>query len=170
MTHRFRHAAAALVVGLLLITAAPALAQVAIDNTTLTNAITINQTTVTLGAITCTSCTFGPGVIIYIDNEAMEVTNAWVSGASNIPVRRGSNGTAPAAHRASATVYYGPPIRFHESAADRSRADPPIGACTRASQAFLPWINMSTGGFWLCDNTNWRVLYNYNVNGTAASR
>jgi hypothetical protein len=146
-------------------------AQTTINNTTLTNAITATTTVVTIASATCTACTFGPGTLLYIDNEALTVGGGYVSGTTNIPVLRGQASTRPAAHAAASVVFVGPPQRFHTSAgAGIPGGDPPIGACTRASQQFLPWINTTTGAFWTCDNYNWRVLYNYQINNVAASR
>lgn len=151
-------------------------AQTTINNTTLTANMTATQTTINITSATCTGCTFGQGTLIYVDSEAMLVTGAYSSGVTNIPVLRGQYGTFPAAHLATVAgtsnpVFLGPPARFHTAAGDAGMgANPPAGSCTRASQQFLPWINTRTGAFWTCDNYNWRVLYNYQINNTAASR
>ncbi len=151
--------AAALAALVLLGVASPLHAQTIIDNTTFSAALTGTgtpqlpfETRVSLTAITCTGCTFGNQTIIFVDREAMQVTGAFVSGATNIPVTRGALGTIPSPHNTSATVFLGPPARFHTQAGGSLQGgDPPFGSCVRTAQLFLPWINLITGNVWSCD-------------------
>lgn len=153
----------AMLVGLLL--TANASAQVLINNTTLSTAITsTTQRTINIASATCTGCTFGPDTLIYVDNEAMRVTGAYVSGITNIPVTRGTDGTMAGVHAASAVVLLGPGARFHGAAGSGMvNGDPPTGACVRNQQQFLPWVNVTTGYVWTCDSAVWRATVNTSV-------
>lgn len=163
-------AAAALIVGLLLTVSASA--QTTINSTTLSAAVTPTATTITLASVTCTNCTFQAGTRIFVDLELMQVGGSYVSGTT-VPVQRGVNGTQVAAHVSGATVYLGSPERF-------STVNPPNGACNKYVQnvnGFYPWINISNGYLWLCDNGQnaytavlWRALVPYAIGTQAASR
>lgn len=159
--------------------ASPAFAQIAIDSTTLSANMTATQQFVTIGSVTCTTCGTVPtsNYIVYVDNEAMCVTGAYGNSTSTtLPVTRGCLGTVAAAHRTSkigvnTVVFFGPSVRFHQgSVSFPGSGDPPLGTCTRSDNQYLPWINVSNGVEWVCDNVNWRALVNYNQNGTAPSR
>ncbi len=158
--------------------ASPAAAQITIDSTTLSAAITATSTNVTIGATTCTTCgtTQFSNYIVYIDSEALCPTGAWNGVTTTIPVTRGCLGTVAAPHSVSklgvnTVVFLGPAQRFHQgSVSFPGSGDPPLGACTKTNYQYLPWINVSNGIEWVCDNVNWRALVNYNVNGTAPSR
>lgn len=129
---------------------APVSAQTTIDNTTFSTAVSSTTTNlVSLASVTCTNCTFGRDTWIYADTELMVVTGAYTSGASNIPVLRGQKGTRAGFHTTTAKVWVGPATRFQTN-------DPPGGACNKKSgpgtNGFYPWINVSNGYRWLCDN------------------
>jgi hypothetical protein len=164
----------ALIVAVVLLLAPPTWAQSTINNTTLSAAMTAVQNFVTIGSVTCTGCTVGRDTIIYVDSEALCVNASYTSGTT-LPVTRGCLGTKATAHAinlpttiALNVVFIGPPKRFQDGAF--GTGDPPAGACVRAQIAFLPWINMKTGALWTCDGYNWRALYNWNINGTSATR
>lgn len=167
----------ALLLGVLLCLSAPLHAQVTIDSTTLSANVTATQGTVTVAAVTCTGCTFGNSSIIYVDSEAMCVNGSYVSGTT-VPVTRGCLGTAAAAHNiknqlgnVDTIVFVGPANRFHQgSVSFPGTGDPPVGVCTRASQQFMPWINISNNYVWTCDGTYWRSTTLINVNGGTPSR
>lgn len=151
----------------LLLTVSAAQAQTIVDNSTLSAAITATDTYVTMGSVTCTGCTFGADTLIYVDLEAMRVERSYVSGTT-MQVRRGTDGTRPAAHKSGAVTLYGPANRFYN-------IDPKIGACgPRSSNLFLPWINVVNGKVWTCDgNPNvWRatVVYSETSNSRTLSR
>ncbi len=155
--------------GLVFALAGVSSAQIAVDNTTLTTTITAADRVVVLGSVTCTGCTFGPGAVIFIDSEAMRVAGSYVSGTT-VPILRAQFGTKAAAHLTSIppygaqVVYYGPAIRF-------PTVDPSPGSCRPRTQwQFLPWINVTNGLFWLCDNYNWRSLSLVTFNNVAPSR
>lgn len=147
------------VLATVLLSTATAFAQTTVPSTTLSSAITSATSAVaniTLTSVTCTGCTFGADTLIYIDHEAMRVTRAYTSGTT-VPVQRGTDGTRPALHSNAAVVYYGPATWFHGAAAGGQAGDPSYGRCIRNQQTFLPWINISTGWVWLCDNVQWRA-------------
>lgn len=140
----------------------PSYAQLLIDTTTLTSAITATTTTITLAAVTCTNCTFGQDTLIMTtDGEAMRVTGAYTAGSGSltVQVRRGTDGTLAWPHANALRVYYGPPSRFHLVAPGTPGLGDPHGTCTRATQPVLPWINVLSGNFWNCDGSNtWRAV------------
>lgn len=143
-------------------------AQTLIDNSTLSSAVATTDTVISMGSVTCTGCTFGYDTLIYVDLEAMRVERSYVSGATNIPVRRATDGTKLASHKSGAVTQYGPGQRFYQ-------ADPKIGTCgPRSSQLYLPWINVNNGKVWTCDgNPNvWRstVIYSETTNSRTLSR
>jgi hypothetical protein len=146
----------------------PVWAQATIDSTTLSAAVQPTATQVVLASVTCTGCTFGPGITLYVDTEQMRVAPTYVSGTT-VPVIR----TKAAGHANAAVVFVGPNNRFGQS-------DPPVGLCNKFVQnnnGFHPWINLTTGAEWICDNgvnqfgtAVWRVLYPYAIGTQAASR
>lgn len=165
----------ALTLTMLLSVAQTVQAQVIINNTTLSAAITTPAaTTITLAAVTCTGCTFGPDTVVYTsDGEAMVVTGQYAAGGGSlvVPVRRGQLGTIAQVHANATVVYVGPQNRFHLGGIS---ADP-AGPCTRGQVAsgvdrgatILPWINVIMGNIWNCDGSgNWvginkeRLTYN----------
>lgn len=151
----------------LLLMASVSQAQTLINNTTLSAAVTsTSQNTVQLAAVTCTGCTFGPGTVLYVvglggggvnasgSREAMVVTGAYSAGSGSlvVPVLRGQMGTVAAVHVNASVVYVGPPNRFHLATVGTPGNGDPQGPCgTRASQPFLPWINVLSGNVWNCD-------------------
>lgn len=143
---------------LILVLALPAVAsaQTATDSTTLAAAVLTDSTTsISLTSVTCTSCTFGRDTLIYVDREAMRVTGAYVSGATGIPVTRGTDGTTAATHTTAAVVWLGPAIRFASGPGAGSftgmRATTgPSGQCTRTTLGSVPYINITTGAVYDC--------------------
>lgn len=150
-----------LLLGVLWLGPSAVYAQQTIDNTTLSAAMSDTARTLTLAATTCTTCTFGPDILIYVDQEAMRVTGQYVSG-STVPVTRGTDGTRAKVgnHASGAVVLYGPADRF-------KAVDPTPGACTRSSQQWLPWMNISNGLSWSCDNVNWYATNNYAITNSS---
>lgn len=145
---------------------APAFAQVIVDTTTLSSAITTNtQNVITLTAVTCTNCTFGQDTRIFMtDGEMMTVTGQYAAGSGSLTVfvRRGTDGTLAYPHANSLRVYYGPANRFHivTQGAPPSSGDP-HGTCIRGQTggldrgaSILPWINVLTATLWNCDGSN----------------
>ena len=161
-----------LVVGVTL----PSYAQVIIDTTTLSNAITsVTATTITIGSVTCTNCTFGQDTLIFTTTgEAMRVTGAYPGSGTTVPVRRGTDGTMATNHATSERVYLGPAGRFHIVAAGTPGPGDPHGTCVRGQAggldrgaSILPWINVTSGNLWNCDGSGiWRgtnaALITYN--------
>lgn len=141
--------------------AAPSSAQLLINETTLSAAITTSgQNPIQLTAVTCTSCTFGPDTVVYTDREAMRVTGQYAAGSGSLVVfvRRGTDGTLAAPHANAAITWVGPANRFHIVTPGTLANGDPAGPCgflptPRANQPFLPWINVLTGNVWNCDGT-----------------
>lgn len=152
-----------------LLLASPVAAQVIVDTTTLSSAITsTTQNTITMTAVTCTNCTFGQDTrIMTTDGEMMTVTGQYAAGSGSLIVfvRRGTDGTLAYPHANALRVYYGPANRFHivTQGAPPSTGDP-HGTCVRGQTggldrgaSVLPWINVLTNTFWNCDGSGvWR--------------
>jgi hypothetical protein len=160
---------------LTLVFVVPASAQTTIDNTTFSSAVVSSTTnTISLTSVTCTGCTFGGGTWIYADQELMVVSPSYTSGTTNIPVSRGRENTVPSLHTTTAKVWVGPAPRFRV-------VDPPTGSCNKVggpgANGFYPWINISNGYRWLCDNGQnintstvlWRATIPVTINGQAGS-
>ena len=117
------------------------------------------MTTTTLSAnqaadanvMSVTSATgFTVGNFIWVDSEQQQITA--ITGTA-ISVRRAQNGTLARAHDNSDRVYTGAANHFQTS-------DPDYGAdCTRGAgtAAYMPWINVRTGNFWVCraESSTW---------------
>lgn len=162
ITRICRIVAAAVIVGLFL--THPALAQVTINSTTFSSNVAASDGVVNLTSTTCTSCTFGSGTLIWADGETMTVSGSYVSGSTNIPVTRTNQ---RANHNTAAVVFLGPPNRFQ-------RVDPPAGACIKTTLLAYPWLNLTNGYEWLCDNglnqvsaVNWRALVPWTLTGAS---
>ncbi len=117
--------------------------QTTTTSTTLSAAVTQSETTLSVASATgFTANTTG----MFVDNEYMNVLR--VSGTT-ITVARGMNGTRAQAHTSGELVYVGPLgdgpyIAFQKS-----------GACTSASQLYLPQIHIATGDIYRCTNSEW---------------
>jgi hypothetical protein len=68
-------------------------------STTLSSAVTVNDTSIVVASATGVSV----GAIVVVDAEVMQVTKGWSSGTT-LPVLRGRDGTATAAHVSGAMV------------------------------------------------------------------
>ncbi|MCL5743269.1 MAG: hypothetical protein M1541_04960 [Acidobacteria bacterium] len=100
----------------------------------------------------------GSGItVLYVDREAMRV-NA-VNG-TYIKVSRGYMGTKATAHASGATVYVGPAPYFLLSE--------PAGSCTLTALPVQPSIVPSTGNFFYCVDSVWK-LGNREYTGTAGT-
>ncbi len=102
---------------------------------------------------------------LFMDTEEMRVTTVGATATTPLGVIRGVGGTTPGAHASGATVTIGPGDAFHVGG-------PPAGACVAANQIYSPWIDVTTGNFWVCrlagtwNGTNIRPLtYNSVQNG-----
>lgn len=117
--------------------ALPASAQTALNETTLSAAVTATQNFVTVASATG----IADGVGIYVDREYMTVAASWTSGTT-IPVVRSGAATA---HASGVPVFIAPALAFTNT--DRS------GSCTAANERYLPQINVSNGNIWDCSST-----------------
>jgi len=132
---------ACLIALLLLVSVSAAQAQTLMSTTTL--AANASETAT---VFTVTSATgFTVGNYVWVDSEQALIVS--ITGTA-IGVRRGQNGTRADAHDNSDRVYTGASSHFHTN-------DPDYGAdCTRGAgdAAFMPWINVRGGFFWVCRN------------------
>jgi hypothetical protein len=145
---------------LALLAASAAFGQTALTQTTLSAAITVNQTNFAVASTTNISgCTVSQPCPIYIldpgvyRGELAQVTSVPSSG--NVVVQRG--GTFRAAHVSGALVVIGNSFNYAQS----FPLYDPIGECTATPTAvqvaagiqpvlFTPWINVVNGNQWLC--------------------
>lgn len=128
----------------------PIAAQTTINSTTLSGAITATQQTITLAS----SSNISVGDRLFIDWEMLTVLRCGTSStvgsgctSATMTVQRGTGdgaGGRSAPHATSSTVWTGPGQRFQVSS-------PPLGSCVRSSIEFLPWIDVTTGNIWTCD-------------------
>jgi hypothetical protein len=142
-------ALAALVLSLMVGSPAPLAAQVTVTSTTLSAAAAVDTTSAT-STISVTSATgFAAGRIVFVDREAMQVLPSYVSGTT-IPVQRGVQGTARAAHASGSTVYVGLPNYFSQVV--------PTGTCTATAEVALPRIVLPAGLVYQCVNSIWQRI------------
>lgn len=140
------------VAALLLAFVSLGLGQTTVSSTTLSAALTSSSKTLTVASATgisgrtlaqarggVGSSTADNLTILYIDREAMEVEKV---SSTTITVKRGAQGTAPAAHASAAKVWLGRAGYF--GAIDRS------GPCTAASETYVPVFNIHNGKQFNC--------------------
>ena len=137
-------------------------AQTTLPTTTLSAALSgppsSNQTTaITVGSVGSGATQLKVGYLLFIDWEAISVVSCGTvtaSGATcsstSLVGQRGSAGTRAAPHVSGATVTYGPasadgPVGGFQA------GPPPLGQCVRANYLYLPWIDLTTGNQWTCD-------------------
>jgi hypothetical protein len=129
--------------------ASTAQAQTFAGTTTLSAAMTSTQTTMVVASATG----FAAGKYVYIDAEVVQIASSYSGSGTTIPIQRGQNGTAAAAHATSERVIVGVGMHFQQS-------NPFYGAaCTpgQAQAAYLPWINVPDGLVWMCVSNAWRA-------------
>lgn len=124
----------ALVLSLLAVTV-PAMAQTTLNSSTLSAAVT--ETTNRWPLTSVSNITAGD--VIFVDREAVEVS---VVNTASVDVKRGVMGTNASPHPTLAPFYSGPKARFYGGVKR--------GACTRASEAYLPRIVLPAGEIWDC--------------------
>lgn len=122
---------------------APMAAQTTVNTTTLSAAVTKSQTQVTVASATNVAV----GNILYVDREAMKVTA--LSGTL-ATVRRGMEGTAPAAHVSGAVLYTAAPQYFYVTEVS--------GACTSTEETALPHVSVTSGNIYVCASGTWKVF------------
>lgn len=129
----------AVLLALLLAIGAPVLlyAQTALNSTTLSAAVTLTTTQITVAS----ASTIAVNDVLVVDKEAMIVTA--ISGTT-LQVKRGMIGTDSAPHPSAALVYTGTPDKFG------SGSRPPSGACTRSAELFLPRVVLPGGDVYDC--------------------
>ena len=94
----------------------------AYTTTTLSAACAITDTAISLTALT--SVVIGNRIIV--DQEEMQVAKGFIAGANPVPVLRGQNGTATAAHASGAAVAQGIGAADFISPAGTGRATDPL--------------------------------------------
>jgi hypothetical protein len=115
---------------------APAQAQTALNSSTLSAAVGLNDESITVTS----ASTLEAGQLLVVGREAMQILSV---NSTTIGVSRGQIGTAKMAHPTAALFYSGAKERFGSG----SR---PLGACTRSAQRYLPYIQLPTGDVWDC--------------------
>lgn len=136
-------------------------AQTAMTQTTITGAITSNQTTFQVASATGIvgpsyvgnpTQTPGSATLLVIDNEAMFVRG--ISGTL-VTVQRGASGTVATAHNAASVVWAGNPNLYLS-------ADP-SGSCTVANTTNPTIVTTNAyrvqSHFWNCVNSNWQPVF-----------
>lgn len=130
--------------------------QTALTQTTLAAAVDAISNTIRVASCTNIPNPSGGGdnqTILMVNNEAMTVTAvspdvpATPSGAGQVSVMRGTNGTRSAAHVSGVTVMLGRPNQFFVT--------DPSGAVTSTDVPVIPRINVPTGNQWLAPVDRW---------------
>ena len=128
----------------------------ALTQTTLAAAVDDVSTTIRLASCTNVPNPGGGGdnqTLIMINNEAMTVTKVSLdvpntpSGAGQVSVVRGTNGTKARAHVSGAQVMLGRPNQFYVS--------DPSGAVDPTTVPVTPFVNVPTSDQWLPDTDRW---------------
>ena len=133
---------------LALLSAASAVAQAPLYNTTLSAAVapssngSFTSQTITVAAV---PTGIAVGWEVYADREAMLVTSV---NSTVLGVLRGYDGTMGVyGHNSGQTVYIGPTSSFQQTV--------PYGACTAAQIAILPFVVTQDGSLVNCTNGQW---------------
>lgn len=128
----------------------------ALAETTLGAAVTVNDNVITLASATSVAA----GRILICDGEVMQVTKAYVTAATQVPVLRGQLGTVTAAHVSSARVVHGDAADFGAAGAGVSVNYPPAGRSrqTNSITATTATLSLAPAG----------VDHYVTLNGTAA--
>src|SRR6266403_300156 len=130
--------------------------QTALTQTTLAAAVDAVSNTIRVASCTNIPSPGGGGdnqTILMVNNEAMTVTAvspdapATPSGAGQVSVVRGTNGTRSAAHVTASTVMLGRPNQFFVT--------DPSGAVAAADVPVIPRINVPTSNQWLAPVDRW---------------
>lgn len=116
-----------------------------LTQTTLSTALTGGQSPSEDRIVVASATGFAAGRVVYMDTEAMQVQQSYVSGTT-IPVTRGVRGTSRQAHAASSLVYVSLASNFY--------ATDVAGPCTAANEV-LPHVNLNTGNVFDCKNGQW---------------
>lgn len=131
---------AAVLAGLLLLPMGAA-AQTATTSTTLSSAVANSSITT---VVVASATNVDAGGMLFIDREALDVISV---SSTTVQVRRGAGGTRPSAHPASSFVFVA--SKAQKTSVFKS-TQVAFGTCTRANEAFLPQIDISTGRVWDC--------------------
>ena len=153
----------------LVLAAVPAFAQTALTQTSLSAAITVNQTTFAIASATnVTASNTAPTVLYVVDPGQYKGELMTVKAISGTTVTVSRTGINKAAHASGSMVLVGPPKAFAQY--------DPVGSCTASQTAYTPWVNAVTGSQWLCSTVtgNWvpgfgNDLYPTNVTAAVAS-
>jgi len=121
-------------------------AQTFITTTTLASAVTATQSSI---IVTSAAGAWTIGNYAYVDYEVLKITN--VSGTL-IGVARQQFGTKANAHASGTTILAGNGGHFRNMATYQH--SPPVGACVRSSQPYLPIIDYTSGNIWTCNSSS----------------
>jgi len=94
----------------------------ALNTTTLTGAVTIDQNIIAVAAATG----FAAGSFAVVDHEVMEVQEGYVAGSLNVPVLRGRDGTATTTHASAARITVGVAADFLSATEAQQATNYPI--------------------------------------------
>ena len=115
----------------------------ALVRTTLSAAVAAGDSAITVASATGVAA----GYQIRIDDEQMQVTKAYVSGATSVPVLRGQSGTSADAHVASASVVVGSAVDWANPEASAITTFPIAGrARTTTSYSAAGAISLPRAG------------------------
>jgi hypothetical protein len=95
----------------------------ALVETTLSAAVAVGDVEINVASGTSVAA----GRLVQVDGEMMEVRTGYVTAATKVPVRRGLDGTAVAAHVSSARVVHGDAADFGSPGAGTVSASAPAG-------------------------------------------
>lgn len=129
----------------------------ALTTTTLSSAVAINDNSIVVASAT----SLVAGSQLRIDDEWMQVAQTYVSGTT-VPVLRGQNGTAVAAHPSSANVVHGPAVDYDNA------PNGAYGANTVPSQRARRVVSYSAAGAIEHPNSGEDMVAVINGTGTLA--
>lgn len=132
-------------VGLILALTVPSFAQTSITSTTLAAAAAATASQINVAS--ATGIEVGDRVAVLANNRVAEFMRVRAINGTFITVSRGVDSSV-LAHLSGATVYHAPEAQFY-------RNDPVVGtACTRASELYLPHINISSKTLTQCSTAS----------------
>jgi hypothetical protein len=138
-------------VGLILALAVSAFAQTTLTSTTLAAALPAGATQLTVAS--ATGIEVNDYIAILGRNLATEVVQVRALNGVFLTVTRNARLGGTIAHASGSTVYHAPQAQYFTGA-------DPKGTCTRASQTYLPHINLETGVLSQCSTAGvWYALH-----------
>lgn len=152
-----------------------AFGQTALTQTTLSAAITTNQTVIQVASLTGISCSTTQLQPLYIIDPGVsrgELVNCQATsstGGNFLTVQRG--GAYRSGHASGSLVVISSSINYAQS----FKQYDPYGTCTATQQLVTPWINTNNGNQWLCSTVtgtwvpSWQNQYLGSAEGSTAT-